>query len=209
MRPRPALDVADLPATAFDSQAPVWWGNTLLMVIETVTVVLLVVTYYYLIQDFNVWPPISGEQPTPRYEPLPDLHASTLFVGLIAVATLPMIWADRACRKLRTAPTVIGLLLALAAGIGAIVFRIYEFKALHFWYDENAYASIVWTLLFMHLLYVILEVAEAGIDIVWILVHGLDEKIAVDVTMATAYWYWMVAMALIVYFVVYWSPRVL
>jgi heme/copper-type cytochrome/quinol oxidase subunit 3 len=209
MHPRPAIDVAELPGTAFDSQAPVWWGNTLLMTIETVTVMLLVLSYFYVIQNFEVWPPVSGERPTPRYEPLPDLHASTWCVALIIAATAPMIWADRASRKLRAVPTVAALLLAVLASGAAIIFRIQEFKALQFWYDENAYASIVWALLFMHLLYLILEVAEAGIDIVWIVVHGLDEKLAVDVTLSTAYWYWTVTMALIVYGVVYWSPRLL
>src|SRR4051812_13547122 len=156
MRPRPSIDVADLPGTAFDSQAPVWWGNTLLMVIETVSVVLMVVSYFYVIQNFQVWPPTSGEQPTPRYKPLPKLDASTWVVGLLAAATLPMIWADGAARKQRVFSTVAGLTLGTAAGIAAIVLRVQEFKALHFWYDENAYASIVWALLFMHVLYLIL-----------------------------------------------------
>jgi hypothetical protein len=87
--------------------------------------------------------------------------------------------------------------------------RVYEFSAVKFLWDENAYASIVWGMLVLHLFYLILEVAEAGIDVVWVAIYGLDEKLADDVTLSTGYWYWTVAIALVVYLVIYWSPYIL
>jgi cytochrome c oxidase subunit I+III len=87
------------------------------------------------------------------------------------------------------------------------VFRFYEFSSLKFRWDENAYASIVWGLLVLHLLYILLEVGELALNILWISLYGLDEKLAVDVTLSTEYWYWTVAMALVIYVVIYWAPR--
>src|SRR5215207_2940656 len=95
MRRNTYIDVSDLPGSAFDSQAPVWWGNLLLMLIETMTVLLLITSYFYLAQNFEHWPPPSVSQIPPIYNPLPDLPMGTWLVGLLVVATIPMVWADR------------------------------------------------------------------------------------------------------------------
>jgi len=207
MRRSVAIDVSELPGVAFDWQAPTWWGNLLLMVIETVTVALLVVTYFYTAQNFDQWPPPSVHQIPPIERPLPDPTFGSWLVGLLTIATIPMIWADKGAHRLQKWPVLLGLTLASAAGIAAVVLRFYEFSALKFRWDDNAYASIVWALLVLHLLYIVLEVGEAAINVLWVALHGLDEKLGVDVTLSTEYWYWTVAMALVVYFVIYWAPR--
>jgi cytochrome c oxidase subunit III len=207
MRRQAVIDVSDLPAVAFDTQAPTWWGNFLMMLIETMTVALLVATYFYTAQQYKQWPPPLVHAITTIERPLPDPTIGTWLVGLLAAATIPMVWADKAAHQVRKVPVLIGLSVASAAGIAAIVLRFYEFSALQFKWDENAYASVVWALLVLHLVYIILEVAEAAIDVVWILLHDFDEKLAVDVTLSTEYWYWTVAVALVVYIVIYWAPR--
>jgi len=207
MRRSVAIDVSELPGVAFDWQAPTWWGNLLLMVIETVTVALLVVTYFYTAQNFDQWPPPSVHRIPPIERPLPDPTIGSWLVGLLTIATIPMIWADKGAHRLQKWPVLLGLTLASAAGIAAVVLRFYEFSALKFRWDDNAYASIVWALLVLHLLYIVLEVGEAAINVLWVALHGLDEKLGVDVTLSTEYWYWTVAMALVVYFVIYWAPR--
>jgi cytochrome c oxidase subunit III len=206
---RPVIDASRLPASAFGSQEPSWWGNTLFMLIETVSVVLLIVSYFYVIQNFPEWPPPAAERNPPVYRPMPDLSISSWVAGLLVVATIPMVWADFGAHKLKKFPVLTGLSLGLVAGTIALILRFYEFGALKFRWDENAYASIVWGLLVLHLLYLLFEVAEVGINIVWILLHGLDEKHAIDVTLSTAYWYWTMAIGTVIYGVVYWSPRIL
>ena len=37
--------------------------------------------------------------------------------------------------------------------------------------------------------------------------HGIDEKHGLDVTLAGGYWYWVAATGVILYVVVFWSPR--
>jgi cytochrome c oxidase subunit 3 len=209
MRRQTAIDVSELPAIAFDTQAPTWWGNFLLMCIETMTVALMVASYFYLAQNFQQWPPPSVDRNPPINNPVPDLTIGTWVMALLVGATIPMVWADQGAHKVRVFPVVIGLSLGTVAGIAAIVLRFYEFQSLKFQWDENAYSSIVWGLLVLHLLYIILEVGEAAIDILWIGLHGLDEKLAVDVTLSTEYWYWTAGTALVIYFVVYWAPRML
>jgi cytochrome c oxidase subunit 3 len=209
MRRQTALDISELPAVAFDWQAPTWWGNMLMMCIETMTVALLIASYFYTSQNYEHWPPPSVNRLPPIYDPLPDPTIGTCLVGLLALATIPMIWADRGAHRVEKFPVLLGMSLGTAAGIAAIVLRFYEFSAIKFRWDDNAYASLVWGLLVLHLLYIVLEVGEAAIDVIWVVWYGLDEKLAMDVTLSTEYWYWTVAVAVVIYFVVYWAPRIM
>jgi heme/copper-type cytochrome/quinol oxidase subunit 3 len=209
MRRHSAIDVAGLPGVAMDSQSPPWWGNMLMMCIETMTVALLVATYFYTAQKYGHWPPPSVHRLPPIEKPIPDPTYGSWLVGLLVFATIPMIWADRAAHRLEQFGTIVGMSIGTLAGIAAIVLRVYEFSAVKFLWDENAYASIVWGMLVLHLFYLILEVAEAGIDVLWVAIYGLDEKLADDVTLSTGYWYWTVAIALVFYLVIYWAPYIL
>jgi heme/copper-type cytochrome/quinol oxidase subunit 3 len=222
-----AIDVSRLPATAFGARAPVWWGNTLMMVSESVSIAVLISCYAYLAVNNPEWPPPRGDRDPPILHPAPDLPPGTANLILILASCLPMYWLDQAARgrgwlarragfgprgenrdRLRRALAA-GMAVLTLLGVGSLVLRWYEFPALLFRWDEHAYASIVWSLLFMHLLYLILAVAEAGIVVVWLLLHDLDEKHAVDVTLTAGYWYWTAGVGAVVYAVVYLAPRVL
>jgi cytochrome c oxidase subunit III len=206
---RPAIDVTGLPGSDFDSQSPLWWGNFLFMTIETMTIALLITSYFYVAQNFEQWPPPSVNRVVPIYDPNPDLLYGSLGVALLVAATPFMVWADGAARKLRKGPVLVGLTAATLAGVAALILRYFELPEVKFKWDENAYASIVWTLLILHWTYLFLEVGEAGVNVFWILLHGLDEKHAVDVSLSTAYWYWTAGIGVIIYVVVYWAPRFL
>jgi cytochrome c oxidase subunit 3 len=206
MQRHSVIDVSELPAVAFDTQAPTWWGNFLMMSIETMTVALLITSYFYTSQNYEQWPPRSVDGLPPVHNPMPDPTIGTWLVALLTIATIPMIWADKGAHRVQKFPVLAGLSLATLAGGAALVLRFYEFSSLKCHWDDNAYASIVWGLLVLHLLYIVLEVGEAALNILWVALHGLDEKLAIDVTLSTEYWYWTVAMALVIYIVIYWAP---
>ena len=88
-----------------------------------------------------------------------------------------------------------------------IAIRGREFYDVHFRWDDNAYASFVWGILFMHLVYLIGAAGEFFIMGLWAFLHGLDEKHALDVTLAGGYQYWMVGIWIPCYVVVFWYPR--
>ena len=202
-------DVSHLPASGYDSSAPVWWGNLLLILIETTTIAMLAGSYFYVRQNYTMWPPPQVHRDPPIQEPLPDLQLSTINVLLLVASCAPTVWVDKVARRKNTVQTVAGLALLTIVGVAAITLRIYEFPGLKFWWDENAYASVVWSILGMHLIYLIFGFAEVGIMLLWILLHGLDEKHAVDVTLTAGYWYWMAGIWVPLYAIVYWAPHVL
>jgi cytochrome c oxidase subunit 3 len=203
----PQIDVSGLPAVAFDSRAPVWWGNTLMIVIESMTVLLLVTSYFYLFNGSADWPPSNAGNTPPLIRPLPKLSPGNLNLVILLSSLVPMIVVDLAARKSRAVTTSFGLFLLTLWGVAAIAVRFQEFAGIQFRWDDNAYASLVWSMLGLHLSYIVLATLEAAILVLWIAVYGLDDKHAVDVTLTAGYWYWMVGVDVLLYTVVYWTPR--
>lgn len=208
-QPRPAIDVSDLPLHAFDERAPLWWGNTLLLFIETTTLAILFATYFYLRMNFQQWPPPKVDvYPTIR-EPVPDLGAATLNALLLLGSVVPMVWVDRAARRMDKPKLLLGLAVMVAVSLLSLVLRWREFPATKFWWNDNAYASIVWTILGMAVIYMLGGLLEFFILTVWLLTHPLDESRALDATLMAVYWYWVAGTGFLIYLVVYWGPRVL
>jgi hypothetical protein len=43
----------------------------------------------------------------------------------------------------------------------------------------------------------------------WLLTHPIDEKHAMDVTLAGGFWYWVAGTGAVLYVVLFWGPRIL
>src|SRR4051812_8349131 len=231
---RPTLDVSHLPAESRDARSPAWWGNTLFMLIETTTVALLLASYVYLWRNYpqSGWPPPAAQHNPPILKPVPDLWPGTLTVILLLGTSALMAWVDCVCKKqfdelerLKASkpsevpaergerpperpPVVIWGMLALTAlGALALFLRWKEFPALYVLWNENAYASLVWTMLGLHFVYVLIEVIEVAVMLLWIALYGLGENQTTDVMLTAIYWHWTVGVGVAIYGVVYWFPR--
>lgn len=204
---RRVIDVADLPTTVFGPRSPVWWGNTLMMTIESTTLLLLVVSYFYIRQNFDTWPPPNPYANPPIFKPLPDLLWSTVeLVGMFASCGL-MAWTNKVARELRPGATKLGLWLMLAVTLAVIYVRFGDFARTGVRWDQNAYASLVWTILGLHLTYLLAAAAEFFIMVLYLHFHPLDDHQAHDINLTGIYWYWVVATWVIVYGLVYFGAR--
>jgi heme/copper-type cytochrome/quinol oxidase subunit 3 len=207
--PRRTIDVSHMPEETFGERSPVWWGNMLMLFIESSTVAILVVSYLYLRMNFQQWPPPKVDVYPPIQHPVPDLGVATLNVALIVLSIPVMIWTHRAALRMDKRKVLAGVAAMFAAGVLVSVLRCAEFRATKFWWNDNAYASIVWTIIGMHLLYSLAGALEFLVMGLWILSHDLDEAHALDVTLAGIYWYWVAGTGVIVYALVYWGGRLL
>ncbi len=208
--PRPlVLDVSQLPGSAHGPEAPVWWGNTLLMVIETMTVALLVATYFYTAQKLDMFPPPRVGVMPPILDPKPLLPRATLDLVLMLASILPVHRGYRAARAQDRKASRGWITLAALMAIGAILLRWFEFRDVHVGWDANAYGSIVWGILVMHLIYLVVAVAEAGFVVLTMALYELDENLSVDIELTAIYWYWTVGAWVVFYAVVFWTPRLL
>ena len=207
MSTRAVIDVSNLPHHEFDTYDPVWWGNNFLLAIETSMFAILIATYFYLRQNFSLWPPpLATLNATLR--PLPDLAYGTANTILLLLGCAPMLLADLSARRNNRRLAQVGLVICLLCGVAAMVLRSFEFSAVYFRWDSNAYGSAVWFLLGMHLMHLLVLTSETVLLAIWTLTREFDMKHRVDIVTLGVYWYWVVAIWLLIYAVVYFTPRV-
>ena len=203
-----ALDVSDLPVSELDHRSLVWWGNVLMMVIETTVFALLVASYLYVRMNFGHWPPPQPNRFPPLAAEYPSIPMGLTTVIPLLISLIPMIWADRAALKLKANAVRWGLFLSILAGGVIAYLRFRELRYLPFDWDDNAYASIVWTLCGMHLMHIVVATCENIVMFAWAVVHSLDKKHARDVRVNAVYWYWVVGIWVLLFCIIYVGPRI-
>ncbi|HEX6533159.1 MAG TPA: cytochrome c oxidase subunit 3 [Gemmatimonadaceae bacterium] len=200
MRTRAVLDVRDLPEHAFGHRAPLWWGTVGLALIEGTMFVLAMASYLYLRMDSRTWPPIRT--------PNPDLLIPTINLVVMLASVAPMVRADLLSRRGGSVGKIrLALVLATVLGLAALVLRWFEFDAFHVRWDTNAYGSIVWAILGLHMAEIFASVMEDVVFIVYTFRFPLDEKHRVDVSTSAVFWYFVVAIWIPLYVLLYFTPR--
>jgi heme/copper-type cytochrome/quinol oxidase subunit 3 len=118
-----------------------WWGMLVFVASESTLFGCLFGSYFYLRFQTVHWPP-PGIEPKDPLVPL-------ILVGVLAATSVPMQLASLAGMRGRARVAWTALLLALVVQAGYFAFEIHDFRAdlEKFTPQENAYASIYYTLL--------------------------------------------------------------
>ena len=201
------IDVGHLKSSAFDYRAPLWWGNTLLLFIETAMFGILVTIYFTVMMDTSPFPPPRVDRLPVIYDPVPDLTLPIVGLIVLVASLAPCIWLDISARRRNVKAIKIALPLTLAFNIAAFIIRYFEFDSLHFKWNDNAYGSITWMLLGMHLLHIIALGCEDIYLLLWTFARKMDDKHAVDLTVTAVYWYWIVGIWVLLFPLIYLVPR--
>ena len=202
-----ALDVSELPTTLFDTHSALWWGNALLLAIETAMFGILVAIYFSVMMNTEPFPPPRMERFPVLYQSYPDLTLPLIGLAVIVVSLVPGIFLDKAARNKQVGMIKILLPITLAFNIAAIFIRYFEFDSLHFKWSDNAYGSITWMILGMHMLHLIVLACEDIFLLIWTYVKGVDDKHLLDLTVLGVYWYWVVGIWIVLFAIVYLVPR--
>jgi cytochrome c oxidase subunit III len=199
--PRMQIDVSSLPEHGYEHRATLWWGNVVMVMIEGSMLAMAAVTYFYLRENFPQWPP----EPTD----LPRLLPGTLCLLASLVASVPMFVAyRRAVTHERPKREVMPWLWATnVIAIVANIIRIWEFPALGCKWNEHAYGSITWTLLGLHWMHLFASMFETVVITIYLINHDLTPKKRVDINADMVYWYLVVVSQIMIYLVIYWTPR--
>jgi heme/copper-type cytochrome/quinol oxidase subunit 3 len=204
-----ALDASRLPSSAMDHRAPIWWGNLLLLAIESTMFGLLLAAYFYVWQNFSEWPPPQTNRSPVEYHPLPYPGLATTILIMLLASVAPMLYASRECLRMNLSGVRLGMVATVVLGLLLIGMEYHNLTtSTRFKWSDNAYASVVWALLGLHLAHMIVVTTENGLMLAWLLLEGLDRKHARDIRVTAVYWYWVVGVWAILYAVIYWAPRV-
>ncbi len=201
MNGRPTIDVSELPTYAFGHRQLTWWATWSMIFMEGTMFVILLVTYFFLRTRVPDWPP-GGTRP-------PELLWGTINTGIILASCIPNYFAERAARRLDLRRVRLWMIVTLACAIAFAVVRIFEFRALNCSWEQNAYGSIVWLNLGFHTTHLLTDMADTVVLIALMFFGPIEGKRFVDVSENGIYWYFVVAMWLPLYAVIYIAPRFL
>lgn len=199
--PRPRVDVSDLPDFDFHHRDTMWWGTTIFVAIEGMTLLVCLAAYFYLWRNFTQWPP-------PPVAP-PALGFPTLATGVAVLSLVPARLTGRRARTMRPAAVRPALVAHAFVGTLLIGLRVLELLALRTRWDTDAYGSVVWLILGVHTVLVLTDLADTCL-LTMIFLRGREEnKHFPGVVDNALYWNFVVATWVIVYAVVYLSPRLI
>ena len=199
-QPKFTGDLASLPTHGFGHRSLTWWGVMAFFLIEGTAFAMAFAAYFFLMNQEQLWPP-------PPIEP-PDLLAGTLFTIILLLSEIPNTIIKKAARKGQLRKIRRLLVLMVAVGAVLLVLRGFEFFSLNVWWHENAYGSVIWMLLFLHLTHFLTDwidtIVLAG---VMHTKHGIENRKFIDVEENAMYWRFVWLAWLPIYALIYWLPR--
>ncbi|HYC56638.1 MAG TPA: cytochrome c oxidase subunit 3 [Candidatus Binatia bacterium] len=199
MSTRDQIDVSVLPRFTFGPRGLMWWGVASFLAIESTMLGICLVSYYYLRDRAFEWP----LAPTM----LPDLLAPTVGLLVLLISVLPMLYTERAAKRLDTAATIRGHVACVAIGLLIIAARVWEFRGLHVGWDTNVYGSVVWIIIGVHSYHLFTEVMETTVLGLLFMLGHTHPKLFVDATDNALYWYFIVIIWVPCYVTLFLVPR--
>jgi cytochrome c oxidase subunit III len=199
---RQVIDVAALPDHAFGSRSPMWWAVMSIIGIEATVFAVSIASYFYLQGNEETWPPPNVA--------MPGLRWATINVLIMLVSLIPNEIVKRASEDMNLRRVQVWMIVADLLAIAFVVVRGFEFNELHVRWDSNAYGSVTWTLLGLHTIHLVTDLADSIVLTVLMFTrHGRDGRRFVDVSENCFYWYFVVLSWIPIYAVLYWAPRLL
>ena len=198
--PKFAGDLAELPTSAYGHRSLTWWGVVAFFMIEGAAFAMAFGAYFFLAGGEANWPPDPWKPPA--------LLAGTLFTILILLSEIPNTILKRASERKDLATVRRYLWIMVAIGVVLLVIRAYEFRALHIWWYDNAYGSVMWMLLFLHLTHIGTDFVDTAVLLGLVYSrHAMEDRRMVDVSENAMYWRFVWLLWIPVFLMLYWIPR--
>ncbi len=145
----PAIGPVEVtPATRRRTYSTAWWGVAMLILTEAMIFLTLIGAYFFLRASASEWPPAGIA--------LPDLKMSTPFSFLLWGSSIPILWAEVKLRNGDLDKFRLGLAISFVMGLAFLLYTARSFQDLEFGWTDNAYGSIVYTIVGLHALHVLI-----------------------------------------------------
>jgi cytochrome c oxidase subunit III len=171
-------------------------GVVIFIVSETMFFASLFFAWYYLRVTAGVnWPPLGAEKPP--IAPAIINTAITLFSGVT------MWYANRAIARDNQRGLIVGTATSAVLGLLFMAIQIVEFAELGRIAQQDAYGSMFIIVLFFHVARVLIGFALMGLVLIRAMMGQFSSRRRLMVQGATWYWYFIVAVWLVVFAVLY------
>ena len=140
----------ELSAHVSSHKAPGYWGIVSLIATEAALFGSLIFGYYYLASGSPHWPPL-GLHP-------PDIYHGTMGTCLLFSSSIPMYLADKGARRGNTLQLMAGLAITMVEAAFFLGIELVDYSASDFGPQENAYASLFFTITGIHALHVFIGI---------------------------------------------------
>ena len=201
MTPAQTIDVGHLSRFNYGPQAPLWWGFIGILLIEATVFATLIASYFYLRMGEPHWPPAGVNEP--------ELLLPTINAFLLIISSFFVHWADKSVNRNENWKLVTGLSAGVILAFIFLGLKVWEYSDVEYRWDSHAYGSIVWGITGFHSIHVLSLVLKTVVVILLGLRGYFNSQRRLGVTVNGLYWHFVVAVWIPLYFVLYWSPRLL
>ena len=199
--PKVIGSVAELPEYGYGPRTIMWWGVLAFMMMEASAFLLAIFAYFFIAGQYDEMPP-GGFRP-------PDHLWGAVFTVVAVLSLIPNFLAEHAARKQDQKGVQLALIALTLFVVALIAVRFVEFTHLNVRWDANAYGSIVWALMLLHLTHILTDFGDTFGLTLFVHTHEFDEGRYSDVTDNCLYWNFVVLTWLPIYATVYWAPRLM
>lgn len=199
MTPTRTLDVSGLPAFDISNRDPLFFGQVLLCCIEGAMFCILMAIYFYIRLTVDVWPP-PGVQ-------LPHLTVPTIALVPLILSAIGSYWASKGAKENDRSKMLVGLFGNVILAFIFVGLRYREIATLNFKWSTDAFGTITWTILYLHTLDVIADLVLTIVLAVVIALNRQGPKQRIGVHVDSVVWYFLVAIWIPMYVVIYWGPH--
>ena len=192
------IHTAPLPIGSIDKRASGWFGMLMLIMTEAALFIYLLFSYYYFyVQYGHEWLPAE----------LPKFRLSVPNTVILLASSGTAWLAEQGIHRGDRFRLALGLAATLLLGIVFMGIQGLEWGEKPFGMATSAYGSMYFTLTGFHMAHVAAGLIMLGFVMLWALLGYFDRERNAAVTIAAAYWHFVDAVWLTLFFTIYITPR--
>jgi heme/copper-type cytochrome/quinol oxidase subunit 3 len=189
------------PHEATGGEATGWWGVVLLIIHEGLLFVALLSAYLY-IQANAIQSPPDGIAP-------PEIELAAVGTIMLLMSSIVAYFAHFSIRRSYQGRGALLLLGTILLGSTFVAIQLFEYTRLPFLPQENAYTSLFYTIIGIHLLHVLIGLLMQVFVVLGIGTGVINTRRQGYIENATVFWHFVTVTWLVIFSVLYLSHALL
>jgi len=187
----------ELPVGAKGRNSTGWWGVLCLIATEASLFAYLLFSYGYTASQYGkAWSP----------EPHPSLGLSGPNTVILLSSSVAVWWGEQGLKAGRRGQQLGGLALAIVLGAVFVAVQLFEWKSKTYGPTSGSYGSLYFIITGFHMAHVIVGLGVLATVFGWSAAGYFDPRHHGPVLVTSAYWHFVDAVWIAVFFTFYISP---